>query len=59
MRITWDKKAKVVYIYLTEEELKVDETLPGAEGVYIDFSGDIPIGIEILFVEEAPVIEEI
>lgn len=59
MKITWDKKAKAVYIHLTEEGLKVDETLPGAEGVYIDFSGDTPIGIEILYVEEAPVIEEV
>ena len=50
---------KAVYIYHTEEELKVDETLPGAENIYIDFAGDKPIGIEILNVEELPVVEEL
>jgi len=59
MKITWDKKAKAVYIYLAEGNLKVDRSAPFSEGIYGDYSkwGTL-VGIEILYVEKAPVIEE-
>lgn len=62
MRITWDKKAKAVYIYLREAP-RADWTKQLSEDLWLDFSAeigpDLPIGIEILNVEELPVVEEI
>ena len=60
MRITYDKKAKAVYIYLTEENLKVAHTAPIEDNIFIDYSHwGTPIGIEILYEETVPVVEEI
>jgi uncharacterized protein YuzE len=58
MRITWDKKAKAVYIYLTKNE-KVEETEKVSDTLYIDYRNEYPVGLEILDVEEIPIVEKI
>ena len=59
MRITWDKKARAVYIRITEHK-KVEETEKVSDTLYIDYNeGEYPVGIEILGVEEKPAVEQI
>jgi len=60
MKITYDRKAKAVYIYLKKEAEKVNNTTKITSNLYIDYSvEDEPVGIEILDVEDIPVVEEI
>ena len=60
MKITWDKKAKAVYIYLTKEVCsKKLTTKRVSENIYVDYCEGQPVGIEILNVEEVPIIEQI
>lgn len=56
MKITWDKKAKAVYITLKETK-KAEETKKVSDTLYIDYKDGYPVGIEILGVEEKPIIE--
>ena len=58
MRITWDRKAKAVYVYLTGDT-ETDHTTQIGERVYLDYLKGKPVGIEILNVEDTPVIERI
>ena len=61
MKITWDKKAKAIYIYLvpSDDESKVDYTTRVEENIWVDYQNGKPVGIEILDVEDVPVVEEI
>lgn len=60
MKITWDSKAKAVYIYLYDSKAKVNSTTKVSDFVYIDFALiDKPIGIEVLNVKSKPVVEVI
>ena len=63
MRITYDKNAKAVYIYLIENREAGGETTQISENIYVDYGLDPlitePIGIEILNVKEIPTVEEI
>lgn len=60
MKITWDSKAKAVYIYLDDGEAKVSSSTRVSDFVNIDFAYvDKPIGIEILNVDKKPVIQEL
>ena len=57
MKITWDSKAKAVYIYLTTDEGKKSEKTLQLLGhdVYLDYDkGHSVIGIELLNVESEP-----
>ncbi len=58
MKITWDAKAKAVYIQVTEEH--VSHTGDGGGDCLLDFDGsDDVVGIEILNVDSKPEIEEL
>lgn len=60
MKITWDSKAKAVYIYLDESEAKVSNSTKVSDFVTIDFAFvDRLIGIEVLNVEKKPVVQEV
>ena len=60
MKITWDKKAKAVYIYLDETKgSTVEKTIPLEGNISVDYAYDGPQGIEILNVNEIPVVERI
>lgn len=56
MKITWSKKAKVIYITLKETK-KIEETEKVSDTLYIDYKDGYPVGIKILGVEEKPIIE--
>jgi len=65
MKITWDAKAKAVYIQLVEEERRHWKTVPllsggqtGEINVDYDTSGEVT-GIEILNVQAEPTIERL
>ena len=60
LKITWDKEAQAVYIYLLSEDEKVVETYEaeGHDWCSLDYNKDGKlVGIEILHVEEAPILE--
>jgi uncharacterized protein YuzE len=57
MKITWDEKAKAVYIYLTKDEkIKVARSQRVSDQIFLDFVADAPVGIEILNADK-PIIE--
>ncbi len=47
MKVTYDKKADAMYIYLVSGK-KSTRTEEVGEGLLVDYSGKRPIGIEIL-----------
>lgn len=61
MLITWDKKTEAVYIYLRDPDVKSVKTIQvEGHGMFLDYDEhDLIIGIEILYVEDKPIVEEI
>lgn len=53
MKITYDEKRDLLYIYLKKEGIKVAKTETIAPGIFIDFDAEgKPMGIEILDASE-------
>lgn len=48
MKITYDKKADAMYIYLTSKRKKITETKEIDDGWIGDFAGHELVGIEII-----------
>lgn len=48
MKITYDKKADAMYIYLTSERKKITDTRELDAGWIVDYAGDELVGIEVL-----------
>lgn len=60
MKITWDSKAKAVYIYLASESESSVKTQEVQGGINIDYNAEGKvIGIEVLYLEEKPYLEDI
>lgn len=48
MKITYDKKADAMYIYLTSKKKRITDTKEIADGWIGDFAGNELVGIEII-----------
>ncbi len=48
MKVTYDKKADAMYIYLTSKKKRVTETKEIDDGWIGDFAGNELVGVEIL-----------
>lgn len=48
MKITYDKSADAMYIYLTSKKNKITDTKEVDPGVLVDYVENDPVGIEII-----------
>ena len=60
MKITWDKNARAVYIYLDEANpAAVERTVRLSRNIFADYDCGGLQGIEVLNINELPLIEDI